>query len=420
MATWTLFHSGSPLNTTYPARGVQGELSMASGVSMTYSTVDPHTLSFSIPGRHPQAADIVPLVSDVLAVRDDFVVQRFRVVSRSISWGSDISASFSCVSYKALVNAWIFHDDSGDKKRWPTADGSFSAHTAMWDIVNYGQSLAYGTMGMNQGHVPALGSVLTAGTLDGVTTELVTDDYFAAGSSRGEALNHICNLSAPLVWDIEPNPSQAYNYMLFHVWRTDSGDGRWTDAPFFASPLALDYGGSVLSGTHSVDPSEVANVGRFAIVDQATNTTAAVWYPSSKNPAPVSPATDVPEGRWERDYSSEQFASSVAATQAASTIMTTVRKYRPVVSLELRRGRWEGPEQLWLKDNARVLIRIDTDGDPESTLLDIDEVMKVVEMSISVDQNGAEDVQLTLNRPNYSADRDLRSIYDRLARRELR
>lgn len=176
----------------------------------------------------------------------------------------------------------------------------------------------------------------------------------------------------------------------------------------------------MLGGSHQTDPSEYANVGRVPVTDQADVATAPTWAPSSKDPTPISPATDVPEGRWERNFADQDFVTDTAAASAAPGLLAAARTYSPVISCVLRRGRWAGPSQLWIGDKARFILTIPVDGVPDSYALYVDEDVRVMEIQVAVDDLGAEDVTLSLNRPPYSTARDLRRIYDRLEHLETR
>jgi hypothetical protein len=406
----------SPLNTSGGGTGLIGELTAAGSRSLSFS-LDAHAeLHFSLPGRHPQAASITPLVDDVLVFRDDTAVQRFRVVSRSIDWGTEVQASFSCVSYRKLLDAWIFSDDTLDVKRWTAVE---NAEDVAWAIFNYGQTKTWGNLGATRGHVPSTPITLAAGMLDGTAASYTATDYFAAGSKRGDAIDQLSKLGSGFEWDIRPDPANPYTGMKFDVWSlAEGGRNQWGSG--VASPFILDDGGNVLGGSHDTDPSEIANVGRFPVADQAYVSTSPTWVPTSKNPDPVIPGDDVYEGRWERNFSDQEFTTAAAAASAAPGLLAKARAYPPVITCDLRRGRWEGPSQLWIGDSARFVLSIPVDGQVDAYALYVDEVVRVVEAEVTVDDLGAEDVKLSLNRPAYSATRDAGAVYDRLARLERR
>lgn len=414
----------SPLNTAGGTTGQIEELTVASGRSFKFPVDGPAELSFSMPGHHPQTRAILPLVSDVLVFRDGDAVQRFRVVSRSIDWGAEVSVSFAAVSYRGLVGAWLLHDSpDADKRNWPVADGAVDTPLAAWNCFNFGQGLANGALGVTRGVTPGAG-VLTvaAGTLNGQLDSGGTQtDFFPGGTPRDEVIDTLASLGTGFEWDITVDQSNPYTGLKFDVWSKAAG-GRNQHGSGVASPFILDDGGNVLGGSHAADPSAFGNVIRVP-VDPGSGATvippAPAWEPTSRNPAPVSPALDVPEGRWERAVGDTAYASTTAAASAAPGLLANLRRYTPTVSCSLRRGRWGGRTQLWLGDEARFILTVSTEG-TTNYLLNIDEQVKVYEINVAVDDLGAEDVTLALNRRDYSSTRDVRDIYDRVARLERR
>lgn len=110
MATWTLYLMETPLNTPGGQTGLVTPLTLASGVSMGYKIDDIDTLSFSVPGRHFQTGLIHEATSDIIAYRDDEVMQRFRVTSLALEGtGTSVTVNATCSAYREVVNAWMFH-----------------------------------------------------------------------------------------------------------------------------------------------------------------------------------------------------------------------------------------------------------------------------------------------------------------------
>jgi hypothetical protein len=420
VATWTLLHMNSPLNTT-AGSGQIGELTKASSRKFTFSAEESAALSFDMPGNHPQTAALTPLVDDVLAFRDDYPVQRFRVVSRAFSKDSGVlKASFTGLSYRALLEAWILHD--GDTRSW-TASAEQTA--IAWAILNEGQAKTYGNLGISRGILPAtsVNRTLTGSVAEGFTRP----DYLQAGMKRSEAIDGIAGLSNGFEWDIEPNPDDPYRTLLFNTWNT-GGRNQHVATATGRSPLVLDDGGSVASWTHTVTPTDYANVVRFTGAEPTASfvvggTSGPTWQPTSQDPDGTPT-----EGRWERDLSDSDLTTQATAAAAAPTAYNQAHLYVPEITCALRRGRWQGPAQLWLGDQARLIITEPVksdDGRPLSAdapqyVLYVDEDVRVVELDIDVDDLGAEDVSLSLNRRKFSTRRNSRNINDRLNRLERR
>lgn len=412
----------SPLNTVSGSGQIR-ELTRAASRKLSFSTVDTPTLSFDMPATLQQAADIEPLVDDVLAFRDEVAVQRFRVVTRALTKeGKSVRASFTAVAYKGLLDAWEFHD--GDTRSWANAT---EQSLIAWTIFSQGQAKPFGRLGVTRGVVP---TTQVSRVLVGTAAESSSPrpEYFLTGTKRGDAIRQLAGMDQGFEWDIEPDPLDPYRALKFNVWN----DGGRTAHPAGRSPLILDDGGSLLTWSHTVTPPDYGNVIRFtgAETTDENGTAKAVpikpaWYPSSENPA----GTPL-EGRWERDLNNSDLSTQQAVNAAAPVAYREAHDYVPEITCALKRGRWEGPPQLWLGDQARLLITqplVQEDGRAAFTesgspayLLYVDEDVRIVEVDVDVDDKNAEDVSLSLNRPKPTTKRARRQINDRLTRLERR
>lgn len=427
--TWTLLHMLTPLATAAVGGGVTGqvrELTHASSRKLGFSLVEHDTLSFDMIASSPQTAALVPLASDVLVFRDADPVQRFRITERQLAKDANgvLTASFSGVSYEALPQAWIVRSlaapgdstavasakDRGHRSwpgpTWPNATERLTAaqreqSLIAWTIFNDGQSLPSGNLGVSRGHVP---TTAVARDLPGTTENFLPVEFLAEGTPRSEAITSLSEMSNGFEWGVTPDAADPLRRLLFHVWATDDGGrGRVTD-------VVLDDGGTVAGWSHAVISSDYLNVGRFA-GDEAVP---AVWIPTTRDPAGAPP-----EGRWERNTENSDWNTATALADGASGAFTTAHTNLPELTLELSRGWWGGPSQLWLGDSARVLIN---EPLPDGTgyLLYIDELVRIAELAVDVDDAGGEDLTLTINRPAVQASRDLRQIFDRLNKLERR
>jgi hypothetical protein len=416
MSDWTLLHMRSPLNTAGGSTGQYGELSMASSRSFSFSTEQPATLNFTMPGNHRQTGQIEPLVSDVLVFRDDYPVDRFRVVSRALTKDSGrMTATFAAVSYRALLDAWIFHDS--DTRSW----ASPIEQTLMaWNILNEGQLKSSGGLGITRGVLPqtAVNRTLTGSAADGDANR---PEYFLAGMKRSEAIDNIAHMINGFEWSIEPDVGNPYRALKFNTWNFGQRNQHAT-----RSDLLLDDGGSMMSWSHTVTPTEYANVIRFTGADTTQENDSEVqatpilpaWSPSSRNPT-----GGASEGRWERALSDTGLTTQQAVNDRAPQAFANAHNYLPEITATLRRGSWRGPEQLWLGDKARLIITEPVLGPAtgeDEWILYIDEDVRVVEVKVNVDDLGAEDVQLSLNRPAFSTLSSSRNLSDRLTRLEIR
>lgn len=410
LETWTLLHMKSPLNTDRDESletGQIGELTTASSRKLTFSTVDADTLSFDMPGNHLQTARITPLVDDVLVFRGEVPVQRFRVVSRQLSKDSGVlKAQFTAVAYKALLDAWIFHDAE------PRSFVATEQTDIAWEIIRSGLSTFAGAdMGLSRGTLPQ--TLVVRDLIGSIEEGGDRPEYFLPGMKRREAIDNVSNMINGFEWSIDPDPLDPYRLLKFNTWNV----GKRTVHPD-RSPLVLDDGGSMTSWSHTVTPTDYGNVIRHtgtSSVEEGQRALEPVWWPSTRNP--VEPA---PEGRWERDINNSDLTTQSAVDSYARSAYEQVHDYVPEISANLRRGVWRGPGQLWVGDKARFIVTEPVDGVPGEWILYIDEDVRVIEVNVDVDEQGAEDVSLALNRPPFSSDRDARRVYDRLTRLERR
>jgi hypothetical protein len=386
---------------------------MASSRSMKFSQTDPDTLSFNMPGNHEQTARIDPLISDVLAWRDDEPVQRFRVIGRSLSKSDGVlTASFSCLSYKALLDAWVFHHTTTtatERRKWPAALSATERKVSeiMWLIVEQGQAFANGDLGIVKFGAAPAGDV----TLAKLVGEDGTD-YFKPGSTKRAALDDLALTAPGFRWDIVPDPSNPYTGTQMTLAELGEGD---------VSELLLDDGGTVAGWSHAIAGADYGNILRIGVGDTYTGG----FYPSEAGP------TTPLEGRWERSEDAQpaeeltsQGEADAFVAKYAPTVYTRIHDAAPEVTVDLRRGRWGGPSDLWIGSQARLLITEPVihgrTTEDDEYILSIDEEIEVFEVAVNVDDQGAEAVSLSLGRPRYSVSSDLREIDRRVARLERR
>lgn len=411
MAQWTLLLMANPKETAGGSTGLQRELTVATGRTMTFSADEPDNLSFSMPGNHEQTARITPLVSDILVFRDDEVVQRYRVVSRALSKdGGTLKANFTALSYKALLKAWIFHDtgDEGIEHRaWPDTMTSTERKISeiMWAILSEGQDKANADLKISKFAIAPGGD----NTLDELFGPDDTD-FFLPGSSRLEALDTMAGMAPGFRWDIVPHPSNPYTELQMTL--VDLGGGG-------LSTMMLDDGGAVLSWEHNLAGAEYGNVMRYGLGEFAS------YYPSEAGPATL------PEGRWERPVDAsppeamiDQIEADEYTERYAPEAYRKIHDAAPEISCTLRRGRWQGKDHLWVGMQARFLVtesvKAGKTTEDEEYILFIDEEIEVTEVSINVDDVGAEDVSLSLGRPKFRASTDLSNIDRRVSNLERR
>jgi hypothetical protein len=353
-------------------------------------------------------------------------VQRFRVTSRSLEKSDGIlTAQFSAISYKGLFDAAIFHPE------YTRVFASAEQTATAWSIIQaaFGATNT-GPQWLGITNRRAITTAVNKAFSGPPASFDQRTNFFDVGQTILSGIRAMAEQTNGFEWDVVPDPTNPMTALQLGFWnlvdggRNQFGAGR--------SSFLLTDGGTVTSWSHTVTP-EYGNVIRYtggtATATNFVSGTASgeVWVPSTKVPAETGTGA-IPNsiGRWEKDVQDSDESDTAAVTNGAQAAFDRVNLYTPEISLNLARGRWQGPSQLWLGDKARLIITEAVAGSaanpavPSDWVLYVDEDVRVVEISVSVDDLGAEDVSVSINRPAYSATRDMHDIYDRLKNLERR
>ncbi len=407
---WTLVLHHTPLLTAAGTTGQIEELAQATGRSLTFNLDAPHELTFSLPGKHPTTALVRKGLTDVLAYRDDVAVMRFRVTNRSLTRnGSSVGVQVTCLSYRAVIDRHMFH--TGDPRSWTATPQSLIA----WEIADYGQRKAFGALGMVRGVVPpaSLDKQRDRVGSPATETETATQGY-DAGKSRGEAIAELGRVADGFEWDIRP-VQDSIHQSTFDVWARRG----------VVSTFALDDGGNVGGWTAEDDLDDFANVIRVVGREPTGENTNGAAGPVVYLPGTHDPDTAYTSyGRIEMERASDAEKAATVNEQAQGMLAEAYLGLEPTWSLTLRAGRWQGLDDLWLGDRARLLIRVDTVHEPGvfgDPLIDVEQTVRVQAMTIGLEDNsGRENVAVTVGRPPMTWAQLWTDLQSRLARGERR
>ena len=426
---WTVLHVrnalGGPVASGEFALQV-GELSYATNLNYTADLVNGSTFTFSMPGNLQQSATIVPRVSDVFAVRDGYYMQRFRVVGRQMSESNGIwTANFSCIDYKQLTKMQMFHSNYTRTFATPTEQSLIC-----WTWLNESQLDAYGDWNLLRGHVPGTTHNRVRNAVDGVPP-------YPVGKSIFEAIQEMSDNINGFHWDIEPAQTSfdivPYN-MYFNVWNQDEGGrNQWEDGALGQdwSPLTLDNPGAWTGVSHTITSDKYLNVlyftgGTGASGDAGPSAAPPpyAWYPSSQDP---SAALGTPyEGRWERAINNGDLVKQDTVNERAEQAYHDGHDEAPEVQGTLAAGKWQGRDQLWIGDKARVVVTVPmvnvVNGSPvvipNEYALSINDIVVVQSISITVDNNGVETVGVSVYSSPHDRGLKLQQLADRVSRLE--
>lgn len=185
---------------------------------------------------------------------------------------------------------------------------------------------------------------------------------YTAGADLLEAFTNLGHLqSTAFEWEIDSN-------LKFNMWMPTRGT---------VTGVTLDFGGIVTGFRKTLTSTSFGN---SIVVSGDGRSTTPVTLESSTI------ATD-PQGRWERFLSDSNIADQATLVQRANWMLDLTNTVRPQYVVTLASGRWDR-STMWLGDTVRFVAR--------KGRLVINEMQRIVEINVSINEDGLEDVQLGL------------------------
>jgi hypothetical protein len=321
-----------------------GELTAAKSRKLVSRLSSPSEASFTINGRHEEAADIVELRTDLVVYRDGVKVFRGRVGPSQDQASADRhTVTVTALDYRAVLNERIIYAPLSYTAQDQSAIG--------WALITDTQGLVGGDLGITRGV--------------GQTTGVLRDRNYEAGKSVGELVTQLSEVAGGFEWDITPDLAFDVHYPQ---------RGRDTKE-------VLDYRGSVAGFSRSINPERYANAVRVS----GDETTTAV----------VREAADLgtrPEGRFDAQHGFPDVNQAATLAQKADYLLATQSILEPSYTVTLKRGRWDGPQALWLGDSALLVVR--------TGRLDETSTRRIVEATVDVGDSGEETVVFALGEPS--------------------
>ena len=364
-----------------PAEGGH-ELALTEATNRRYTARlnDNSDLSFQLDGRLPQAADIEELSTDVhlLYTRPDGVTEeldRMRVGSTRDQIDENAhQVDVTCLDYRAvLARRRLYSTDT------LTYAGVDQAEIA-WGLIETTQAQEAGALGISKGW---------AGT---APTGVTRDRTYEAGDSIGERIQELSETLSGFDWDITPTSASG---LRLDVWWPERGTDR---------SVILLLGGLAASVSREVNPSDYANALRYTGAEGTT--------PIEREAAFLGEPGNFPQGRWDAVHGDDGLTLQATLSQRAAWQLEQSQVVRPVYTVTLARGGWQGPDHIWLGDTVRLIV--------PSGRLAVDTTARVHEVEIDLDGDGGEQVTLTLGGPRPSFSRWPSWIDKRLTNLERR
>lgn len=337
-----------------PAR----ELTQAKTRRMTVKLQDPSDVSFSINGRHPESAFLQELVTDihVLFNPDPGVpVQRlFRGRVGNTTRVGDENATTKTVpvvDYRAILNERRLWS-------WNTLDYSgLDQADIIWALIAQTQGNIGGDLGISKGW--------TGTTPTGI---IRADQLYEVHESIGERIKKLAQTVDGFDWDVLPTSDSALSLQVYYPERgTNRGE-------------VLLWGGNVTTYNREVVVADYRNAisqsGAEGLVTREVE------------------ATDLAtrlEGRWDGSFGDTNLLTQQQIDERATWQASESQVIQPTYTLKLKPGWWRGRDHIWVGDYGRVVIQ---DAD-----LQVDDVLKVFEMTIDINDGGSETVHLTVGGP---------------------
>lgn len=222
------------------------ELALTDATSRKYTAklTDSDEIAFSLDGRHPQAAAIDELATDVHVLwtpenGTPRLLSRGRIGPTGDSLDEDNHRlDVAALDYRAILSRRILYSTST-----LTYTGQDQALIA-WNLLQATQTRTGGDLGISRG----IGQV----------TGIVRDRTYEAGDKIGEQLQALSEVIDGFDWDINPAGESAQTLDIYYPQRgTDRG-------------VVLEYGGLVDKVQRQIDPGDYGNALRMTGADGLT------------------------------------------------------------------------------------------------------------------------------------------------------
>lgn len=329
------------------------ELARARSRKLSFRLDGRHTASLTVNGRSEEAANLAELGSDVWAWRDGVLMFRGRVVPTTDELDANRhNLSVTALSYLSILDVRRLY--AGDSA---LVQSGVDQATIVWNLISATQGRTSGSLGITQGT-----NGFTAGSGN---TGITRTRNYAVGAQIGRLITDLSNVINGFDVDIDPA-------LKVQVYYPSRGTSRGA---------VLDYGGTIVKLRRSYTAGHFANT--------VAVTGAQGLAPAVSNSASLGSDT---RGRWEAWISDSTVVEATTLTNTADGALAALSKPSYGWSATLRANTWPGSSLLWLGDTAK--LRVNSPPRFNATTVDV----RVVQVDISLDGTGSEDVQLTLEQ----------------------
>lgn len=343
---------------------------------LTVNLLEPDEISFDLLGHHPDALLLHEGVSDVLWLRNGHALSLGRLTRTTHNIGpTQYTISGSVTDYRGLLDRHLLMPGQGyiieaNGTRTDSFDlqvtyaAGLPVETAVWDIIENVQGQPGGDLGIRKGTWPATGATIPVGTSSVI--------QFGGDTTAWQAIQTIMKTNGGFDFGID---------WLRHA------NLYWPQRGGVDKGAKLDYGGTVAQVNREVDLGQYANAVRQ--VGTVPELFAYVMADDIGRRA---------EGRWDTSFSDATLPSTGAPIEVPEVVIAMARynfdnssRLLPHYSLTFAPNAWKGPDWLWVGDVASVVIK--------QGPLDVLESLRVMSLTIALDQNDVETVTVEAGRP---------------------
>lgn len=373
------------------------ELADARGRRLDQAWNTPATLTFTLDGRADTAALVAELLHDVVAWRwDDQTGLEQPVFRGPITQSEDQltadshTVTYTCHDYAALLTRRLLtstYTVTGRDQDDVVADLLAAAVAAR---------TSSGTALTPASYLPvSLFTAAPAGTLRGFSGQLRDRTYYGS-QNVGQAVDDLAKVDGGFDYDVRPSAVDT----------TDSLRVFYPAQGITRTDVALQYGSTVASLTRTVDSSTYANYVRVLGNNQSANPTpqlfAEYWDPTAIL------TSGTPVGLWMTDDTAADVTVIHTLQEKAHGDINYDAILDPAYTLNMAPDAytWGNPN---MGDVVALIVN--------SGRLNVNSSVRVLGISYDISDDGAEDVVLTVTRPQTSlaklfnnADRDVKAL----------
>jgi hypothetical protein len=343
----------------------------------------PATAECVIDGRNPAAASLAELSQDLVVYRWNAITAAYECIFRGpIGHTQDtISETVHTVNVQAADYRAMWNRLISPATGQTTFSQQDQAVIAKSFVTLYGG--AGGDPALDQG--ARWDGVYNAdGTRNSdATTGVLRDRTYSGAVKAGDTITQLAAVINGFDWGMEPvdpaagSPGSASPAALARIWYPQRG---------VTKAFIAEWGVSVASLSRTADSNTFAN---WIRMDGKNDASGNPIFATSRGDAYTNPQLH-PEGVWMEGTSSPDISVLTTLQQQCDGALAIDSILTPAYSLVLVPGAWQQKSDCWLGDTIEVRVK--------SGRLSVDTQVRIVQVDYAVDDDGNEQISLTVVR----------------------